>query len=375
MDVITVLQPENQIQRSHNPFSRFKTGSGGHSSASAVIEETLPRQTRSISLPFSPGALREIPAALSFPVLFLFVVTVFIIAAPLTEGRFGFYLLDTVNFPSEMSAEAAMVSRIAPGAGQDMAGGAAIMNLPASIQSVTYTAYKVKQGDTVSAIILRYGLKNLSTVLSVNNIDNARRIRSGQTLRIPSMDGLLYTVQRGDSLAAIAGRYSIPVTTILDVNDLANDTLSIGQELFIPGAALSSYDLKKAMGELFIFPINGRLTSAFGYRSDPFTGARTFHSGIDLAAPTGTSIKATLDGKVATTGYNNVFGNYVIITHDGGYQSLYAHLSQIGVKRGQSVIQGGVIGKVGNTGYSTGPHVHFSIYKNGKVIDPYSVLK
>jgi len=74
------------------------------------------------------------------------------------------------------------------------------------------------------------------------------------------------------------------------------------------------------------------------------------------------------------TGYSPVYGNYVIITHEAGYQSLYGHLSTISVKRGQGVVQGAVIGKVGNTGYSTGSHLHFSVYRNGKMIDPFSVL-
>jgi murein DD-endopeptidase MepM/ murein hydrolase activator NlpD len=134
-------------------------------------------------------------------------------------------------------------------------------------------------------------------------------------------------------------------------------------------------DLRKALGELFVTPVMGRLTSPFGYRSDPFTGVRTFHTGIDIAAPTGTAVKATLDGKIATTGFSSVYGNYVIVTHGEGYQSLYAHLSSVSVKRGQRITQSAVIGRVGNTGYSTGSHLHFSVYKHGKMIDPKSVLK
>jgi len=182
-------------------------------------------------------------------------------------------------------------------------------------------------------------------------------------------------VTRGDSLARISNLFSVPVNAILDANDLSAANLVAGQKLFIPGATLSNSDLRKALGELFLYPIQGRLTSVFGYRADPFTGVRTFHTGIDLAGPIGTPIKATLEGKVAATGWSTVFGNYVILSHSDGYQSLYGHMSYIGVKKGQSVIQGSIIGKVGNTGYSTGSHVHLSIYKNGKMIDPLSVLK
>jgi murein DD-endopeptidase MepM/ murein hydrolase activator NlpD len=137
---------------------------------------------------------------------------------------------------------------------------------------------------------------------------------------------------------------------------------------------MSTMALRRAMGELFLTPLRGRLTSPYGYRRDPFTGVRTFHTGIDLAAPVGTPIKATLDGRIATTGYSAVYGNYVIVTHDGGYQSLYAHMHRIQVKRGQWVTQGGILGLVGNTGYSTGPHLHFSVYRNGKMVNPASLL-
>jgi len=129
------------------------------------------------------------------------------------------------------------------------------------------------------------------------------------------------------------------------------------------------------LGELFAYPIRGRLTSRYGTRNAPFTGRRSFHTGIDLAAPLGTLVRATMDGKVATTGYSTLYGNFIIVSHDGGYQSLYGHLSYVGVSRGQSVSQSTIIGRVGNTGYSTGPHLHLSIYKNGKMVDPLSVLK
>ena len=89
----------------------------------------------------------------------------------------------------------------------------------------------------------------------------------------------------------------------------------------------------------------------------------------EVITPLGTPVKATLDGRIAATGYSPVYGNYVIITHDGGYQSLYGHLQSISVKKGASVLQGGLIGKAGSTGYSTGPHVHFTVYKNGKMIN------
>ena len=308
------------------------------------------------------------------PFLLVFSILYALLAFPLLRSGVGAYSIRTMTFSEEPSFSRAIHSYIFPGqenfTDQDIA--------PVAndyVSTVTFKDYTVRKGDTISGIASRAGLRNFGTLLSVNNIDNARRISTGQVLRIPSADGLLYTVKQNEPLAGIAAAYMVSVTALLDANDLTHETLSVGQKLFIPGASLSSFELRKALGELFIYPIHGRLTSPFGYRSDPFTGARSFHSGVDLAAPTGTAVKATLDGKIAETGFNRIFGNYVIITHERGYQSLYGHLSAIYVKRGQYVAQGTAIGAVGNTGYSTGPHLHLSIYKNGSLINPFSVLK
>ena len=319
---------------------------------------------------------RAIPRIRFNPLPFLLVFSILyaVLALPLLRGGAGAYSIRTLSFGEEPSFGRALHSYIFPEQETFTDQGA----VPASdgyVSAVTFKDYTVRKGDTVSGIASRAGLRNFGTLLSVNNIDNARRISAGQVLRVPSTDGLLYTVKKNETLAGIAAAHNVSVTVLLDANDLTQETLSVGQKLFIPGAALSSFELRKALGELFIYPIRGRLTSPFGYRSDPFTGVRSFHSGFDLAAPIRTSVKATLDGRIAETGFNRIFGNYIIITHDRGYQSLYGHLSAIYVKRGQYVTQGAAVGAVGNTGYSTGPHLHLSIYKNGRLINPFSVLK
>jgi len=135
----------------------------------------------------------------------------------------------------------------------------------------------VKKGETVSGIAARSGLRNFGTLLSVNAIDNARQVSEGQMLRIPSVDGLLYTVKKDETLTGIAAAYNMSVTSLLDANDLTESTLMVGQQLFIPGASLSSFELRKALGELFIYPIRGRLTSPFGYRQGPFTGIKSLN--------------------------------------------------------------------------------------------------
>ena len=131
------------------------------------------------------------------------------------------------------------------------------------------------------------------------------------------------------------------------------------------------------MGDKFIMPIAAkfRWSSPYGARIDPIAGVKSFHTGTDMACPTGTPILASMSGKVIATGENRVYGLYVIIDHGNGYQTLYAHMSKIIATKGKWVSQGTRIGLVGSTGYSTGPHLHFTVYKNGKMINPMSVLK
>jgi len=248
--------------------------------------------------------------------------------------------------------------------------------IPQIIKEVTYKDYVVQQGDTISGIAYKMGLRNIGTIFSCNNITNARRVMSGTHLIIPSMDGIVYVVKKGDSIGSIGKHFGVSIEALLDSNDIKDEDLKVGDKIFIPGASLAKDEIRKAMGELFIYPIRGgRLTSYFGYRKDPFTGRKSFHSGIDLAAPEGTPVKVILDGTVSEVSYSRVFGNYVIVRHENGYQTLYGHLSAFKTKKGKTVTQGEVIALVGNTGMSTGPHVHLSIYKHGKLLDPLSVLR
>ncbi len=244
-------------------------------------------------------------------------------------------------------------------------------------EPVSFQEYVVKQGDTISSISQKFGLSNISTLIAINQIDNVRYLPAGKRLQIPSMDGLIHTVAAGETLEGLSVKYRVTVEDLLDVNDMDSAVLAEGSKLFVPGAKLDNKSLQKAMGEVFAWPINAswRLSSNFGPRSDPFTGTSSYHTGIDMACPQGTEIKAAMSGTVAVAGWSNVFGNYVIIKHIDGYQTLYGHMSKIYAKKGKFVSQGTVIGLVGSTGYSTGPHLHFTVYKNGKLVNPLSVLK
>lgn len=243
------------------------------------------------------------------------------------------------------------------------------------LTEVSFKTYTIQAGDTISGVAYKFGLHSIGTLIALNDISNVKRLKVGDTLKIPSMDGVFHKVRRGETLAEIAQRYGLTLNNLVDANDLKSEIINVGDTVFIPGGTLSSFELKKALGELFIYPVQGRLTSPFGYRRDPFTGLRSFHSGIDLANRMGTPVKCIMDGRVSEVGYSSVFGNYIIVVHDGGYQSLYGHLSRVYVKRGSLVSQGSRIAAIGSTGRSTGPHLHLSIYKNGKLINPLSVLQ
>lgn len=239
--------------------------------------------------------------------------------------------------------------------------------------ALSYIAYKIKQGDMIGVIADEFGLTE-DTLISVNNIKKTRLIQPGQYLKIPSMSGILYTVREdGETLGEIAAEYEISKDKCVQVNNVAlAEKLPAGTTLFLPDAELDWITRQEINGDLFQRPIKGRyyFSSYYGWRKNPFSGARTFHGGIDMAANTGTAVYAALEGTVIEAGYNNTYGNYVVIRHHSGYQTLYGHLHTINTRRGRYVYSNTKIGTVGSTGLSTGPHLHFAVYKNGKGVNP-----
>jgi murein DD-endopeptidase MepM/ murein hydrolase activator NlpD len=233
--------------------------------------------------------------------------------------------------------------------------------------------YKVQRGESISEIAYGFDLK-VDTLISFNNIGNVRRLQAGTEIQIPNMDGILYEVKRGDSLSAIAGKFEVSYESLLDVNQMESAVVQPGESIFIPGVSMNPIALKQAMGELFIFPARGRITSPYGWRSDPITGLRRFHTGVDIANLPGTRVNASMEGRVGEVGFHSTYGNYVIINHAGGFQSLYAHLKGFIVRKGQWVNQGQKVGEMGSTGYSTGSHVHFTIFKHNQHINPLNYI-
>lgn len=136
----------------------------------------------------------------------------------------------------------------------------------------------------------------------------------------------------------------------------------------------SDYLLYKVKGTPLGYPVYGRITSPLGWRKNPFGRGYEFHSGIDIEAPYGSKVVATADGVVKSAGHYGDYGKAVLIKHPSGYYTLYGHLSNVSVKVGQNVRAGDVIGRVGSTGRSTGPHLHYEVLFEGRLKDPMDYL-
>ena len=272
------------------------------------------------------------------------------------------------DLPPEAGIETLMYEYLAPppAGGADAPAAAPSGSLRTSVEPRVYV---IKPGDTVSAIAEAFKLRD-DTIISYNGVRDVRRIAAGTVLQIPSVDGVAYTVRPGDTLSGIANRHGVPLNPLLDINDLDSDLIRPGDELFIPEARMNETDLKRALGTLFIKPTRGLLASGFGMRKDPFTGIRRMHNGIDWANSVGTAVWASNRGRVLRVGEDRTYGRYVILEHSGNYQTLYAHLERAVVRVGQWVEQEQKIGEIGTTGRSTGPHLHFSIYRNAVALDP-----
>ena len=242
-----------------------------------------------------------------------------------------------------------------------------------SIASVKTTGiwYHVRKGDTVWDIARKYKVSH-NSILKANRIQSEKRIHIGKKLFIPGAFpehkyGTWYRVKHGDTLSRIAVNHGIPVSNLVWRNRLKSaDQLQANQKIFIPNLHPSS----------FAPPMRIKLvlTSDYGYRRHPTLKKRMFHYGLDFRARKGTRVYASKSGKIVRSGWRSGYGNYVLIKHVGGFETLYGHLYIIRVKNEQYVKKGQVIALSGNTGRSTGPHLHFEIRKNGKNVNPIHYL-
>lgn len=245
------------------------------------------------------------------------------------------------------------------------------------VDIITHT---VSAGDTLYGIAKKYKL-NAETIMFSNGLEkNPDLLRLGQPLAILPIDGILHTVGKKDTLASIAKAYKVKVEDIvsypLNRLDAKNPQIVAGQKVVVPGGkkeipqvatvyrGTAPAGAKRGIGR-FVWPAPGSLTQ----------GYKPLHRAIDIARAVGTPIKVADNGYVVVAGWSKAgYGNYVVVDHGNGYQTLYAHLSRIFVRPGDVVTQGAVIGNMGNTGNSTGPHLHFELIKGGIKVNPLGYL-
>ncbi len=233
--------------------------------------------------------------------------------------------------------------------------------------------YRIAKNESLSVIAKKTGV-TLDSLISLNKLSDAHMIRVGARITVPNQKGIYYKVRRGDSLAKISRKYKTTSENIKFVNGMIKDDLKTGRQLFIPGARLSRYTMEKALGLIFRKPAyGGYISSSFGYRRDPFTFKHRFHSGIDIALSYWTKIRAVRSGRVIFSGWKGGYGKLVVIKHSRGFSTRYGHMIKYVVRAGQRVRAGQLLGYVGSTGYSTGPHLHFEIRRYGKLLNPMRV--
>ncbi|QEN07169.1 LysM peptidoglycan-binding domain-containing protein [Oceanispirochaeta crateris] len=238
--------------------------------------------------------------------------------------------------------------------------------------------YRMTDSDRLSSLSQRYSI-SISTIISFNKLENIRHVREGDLLILPEIDGILYTVKKGDSLESLIKEYDLDRSLLVRYNPfipLENGLLRVetDQELFLPQVSLDENEIRSKTGQLYVFPIKGRILKPFGEYRDSVTQIETFHNGIDILGNIGDPVKASFGGTVISAGFNNSYGNFIVLDHRNGYKSLYAHLSVISVQRNDKVLQGEMIGEVGKTGYAPTAHLHFSLFKEKKSVDPMDYL-
>mgnify|MGYP001216098919 CR=1 FL=1 len=251
----------------------------------------------------------------------------------------------------------------------------------------TFQTYTVERGDTPNGIADKFGIQ-ATTLLGGNPTlsQESSLLQTGVTLIILPVDGVLHDVQPGDTLESIAAQYSVPVETIIGY---APNNLEFPYRLFpetqilVPGAVRDVFvwtppSLESVRGRssregsgiapvivgtgTFIYPVNSRNFSQYFWVG---------HPGFDIALGEGSAVVASDTGTVTFAGWNIYgYGNLIVINHGNGYETFYGHLSSIGVVPGQIVYQGNVIGATGNTGNSSGPHIHFEVRVNGVQDNP-----
>ncbi|MDA3900454.1 MAG: M23 family metallopeptidase [Spirochaetes bacterium] len=257
--------------------------------------------------------------------------------------------------------------------------------------------HTIKEGENIWNIARKYGVSH-TIIITYNNITTPDKIRPCNKIGVPNKRGIEYDVKKGDTLSEIALTYKVPLKKAKEFNKNRSN-IKIGQKLFLPDAtkivpkteavktdshavasvSKSTDNRKRAAvnsgGLIFNWPLHGAITSSFGMRRHPITGNRQFHNGIDIRAGINTTVRAAEAGQVIYNGWKDGYGKMIVVKHKNNYITVYAHLNDYVVKNNDKVKKGERIGLSGNTGLSTGPHLHFEIRKYETPLNPARMIK
>ena len=239
-------------------------------------------------------------------------------------------------------------------------------------ESLTVYQYTPKNGEDILFLAARINIP-YATLASFNRLNRSSALETGKPLLLPTSPGIFVSDAPQSDLEQLLASSRFPAleSEYAEINTMAGAVF-----YYFPGSEFNSTERAFFLNaDYFRFPLSSfRITSSFGVRKNPVTGNIRIHEGIDLAAPAGTEVYAVRNGVVTETGYDPVYGNFVIIKHDNNWASLYGHLQRIGISLKSSVKAGTIIGWVGSTGQSTGPHIHFELRQNGRARDPDKLL-
>ncbi len=225
------------------------------------------------------------------------------------------------------------------------------------------------EGDDIFSLAARFSLP-YETLATLNGLATPRAFKAGEVILVPSVAGIFVPeLPRNDLDRLLSARIGERTTGKERV--VARLTGVEKAFSFYPGERFYQTERSFFLEIGFRIPLpEGKLTSSYGWRHSPIDGHDRMHQGVDLSAPLGTPVMAARDGVVVTVGNDPSLGLRIIIDHDGGLRTIYGHLESASVVLNQSVRSGTIIGAVGSTGLSTGPHLHFEIRLSGKTRDP-----
>jgi murein DD-endopeptidase MepM/ murein hydrolase activator NlpD len=233
--------------------------------------------------------------------------------------------------------------------------------------------HSVLDGETINGVASVLGV-SVSNLLASNRLFGGEQLQPGQVL-YASQEGVVHIIQQGQTLTDISLTYAVPVETLTAVNGITtSSTIYAGDRILIPDVTATFWDdvgrLSKGVPSRFIWPLEGDVVSTFGWRIHPVLENRHHHDGIDIDVPEGTIVHAAASGEVFFYGEQPGYGNVLVLEHGDGYFTMYGHLESAIVSAGRYVELGQEIALSGNTGISSGPHLHFEIRNAEFPIDP-----